>query len=56
MMCGAFPKLLCPNQLVNTVHGALETYDLPDLAGMLIGKLTLDQPVDPLARPIQADR
>ena len=44
------------NQLVNAVHGALETYDLPNLAGMLSGKLTLDQPVDSLARPIQADR
>jgi dienelactone hydrolase len=42
------------NQLVNAVHGALETYDLPDLAGMLGGKLTLDQPVDPQARPIRA--
>ncbi len=44
------------NQLVNAVHGALETYDLPDLAGMLGEKLTLDQPADPLARPIRADR
>jgi len=43
------------NQLVNAVHAALESYDLPDLAGMLGAKLTLDQPVDPLARPIQTD-
>jgi len=28
------------------VHGALMTYDLPDLAAMLGGKLTIEQAVD----------
>jgi len=44
------------NQLVNAVHGALETYDLPNLTGMLGDKLTLDRPADPLGHPILVDR
>jgi len=36
------------NQLVNAVHGALEVYDLPDLAGTLGDVLTIEEPVDAL--------
>jgi len=32
------------NQLINTVHGALTHYDLPDLAASLGGRLTIDSP------------
>jgi hypothetical protein len=28
------------------VHGALKTYDLPDLAATLEGRLTVEQPTD----------
>jgi len=36
------------NQLINTVHGALRTYDLPDLVATLPpGKLTIANIVDP---------
>jgi cephalosporin-C deacetylase-like acetyl esterase len=36
-----------PGQLINTVHGALVAYDLPDLARTLPrGKLTVDEPLD----------
>lgn len=34
------------DQLINTVHGALLTYDLENLARTLGGKLTIEQPVD----------
>jgi hypothetical protein len=34
------------NQLANAVHGALKTYDLPDLAATLDHKLTIEHPVD----------
>ena len=35
------------NQLVNTVHGALQRYDLPDLLGTLpTGKVTVIEPAD----------
>lgn len=34
------------NQWINVVHGALEVYDLPDLAATLGGKLTIAQSVD----------
>jgi len=34
------------NQMVNTVHGALTLYDLPDLAASLGDKLTVEQPLD----------
>ena len=36
-----------PGQLVNTVHGALEAYDLPDLVRSLpTGKVTIVEPLD----------
>ena len=34
------------NQLINTVHGALTVYDLPDLALSLGGKLAIEEPLD----------
>jgi cephalosporin-C deacetylase-like acetyl esterase len=34
------------NQQVNAVHGALTTYDLPDLAGMLGDKLIVKEPLN----------
>ena len=36
------------NQLTNAVHGTLQTYDLPDLAGTLGRKPTIDRPLDAL--------
>jgi hypothetical protein len=39
------------NQLVNTLHGVLAVYDLPDLRNLLADKLTLDEPLDPLGQP-----
>jgi hypothetical protein len=39
-------RRLTKNQLVNTVHGALKTYDLPDLAALVGDKLILDTPLD----------
>jgi cephalosporin-C deacetylase-like acetyl esterase len=44
------------NQLVSTVHGALTTYDLPDLAGILEAKLTIEQPLNALGKPIEVKR
>jgi len=41
------------NQLVSTVHGALTTYDLPDLAGILGNNLSIEQPVDALGKPVE---
>ena len=41
------------NQLVNTVHGALTAYDLPDLARTLETRLTIEQPLNALGEPIQ---
>jgi hypothetical protein len=41
------------NQLVNVVHGALAVYDLPDLAGTLGNRLTIEQPLDALGEPVQ---
>ena len=38
------------NQQVNAVHGALTTYDLPDLAGTLADKLTIEKPLDALGQ------
>ncbi|MBP8130461.1 MAG: acetylxylan esterase [Candidatus Hydrogenedentes bacterium] len=35
------------NQLINSVHGALTVYDLPDLARTLGGKLTVEAPAGP---------
>jgi len=40
------------NQLVNTVHGALTLYDLPDLAAPLDDKLTVEQPIDAMGEAI----
>lgn len=42
------------NQLINTVHGALQTYDLPDLAALLGDKLTIEQPVAAQGNPVSA--
>jgi hypothetical protein len=40
-------------QLANVVPGALEIYDLPDLAALLAPrKLTIREAVDALGRPI----
>lgn len=39
------------NQWVHIVHGALRTYDLPDLAATLGDKLTLVDPVDASGKP-----
>jgi len=39
------------NQLVNTVHGALAVYDLPDLVRSLGEKITVEQSVDAQANP-----
>ena len=38
------------NQQVNAVHGALTTYDLPNLAGTLGDKLTIEEPLDALGK------
>ena len=40
------------NQQVNAVHGALTTYDLPDLAEILRDKLTDEEPLDALGKPL----
>lgn len=40
------------NQQVNAVHGALKTYDLPDLAGTLGDKLTIEEPLNALCEPV----
>ncbi len=40
-------------RFVNTVHGALEVYDLPDLAGLLGEKLRVEDPRDAIGEPIQ---
>jgi dienelactone hydrolase len=39
------------NQLVNTVHGALTTYDLPNLTATLGDKLTVEEPLNSLGEP-----
>ncbi|MCK4293541.1 MAG: acetylxylan esterase [Planctomycetes bacterium] len=44
------------NQLVNTVHGALTTYDLPELAATLGACLTIEQPTNALGEPIDANK
>lgn len=43
------------DQLVNTVHGALTLYDLPDLAATLEGKLTIEEPLNALGKPIMIE-
>jgi len=40
------------NQLINTVHGALKVYDLPNLANTLGDKLQIENPVDAQGKPI----
>jgi len=40
------------NQQVNTVHGALKTYDLPNLTETLGNKLTIEEPLDALGKPL----
>ena len=39
--------------MVNTVHGALTCYDLPDLAAALAEKITIEQPVDAMGTAIE---
>ena len=43
---------LSVNQFVNTVHGALKVYDLPNLAETLGGKLTIEQPLNAMGEVI----
>ncbi len=45
---------LSKRQLINVVHGALEVYDLDDLADYLKGKLTVTEPLDAMGEPITA--
>jgi hypothetical protein len=40
------------DQLVNTVHGALTLYDLPDLAATLGDRLTVEQPLDAMGQVV----
>ena len=40
------------DQQVNTVHGALKTYDLPNLTETLGNKLTIEEPLDALGKPL----
>ncbi len=40
------------NQLVNAVHGALTTYDLPDLVRTLGDRITIEQPLNALGEPV----
>ena len=40
------------NQLINNVHGALTTYDLPDLAATLGDKITIEQPVNSMGKTL----
>ena len=42
------------NQQVNAVHGALTTYDLPNIAGTLGEKLIVEEPLDALGEPVEA--
>ncbi len=43
------------NQFENVVHGALKTYDLPDLLGTLPKeKVTFAEPFDPTEQPVEA--
>jgi dienelactone hydrolase len=42
------------NQLINTIHGALTTYDLPDLVKVLGDKIEVVEPLDAMERPIKA--
>jgi cephalosporin-C deacetylase-like acetyl esterase len=51
---GIIESGLSSNQLVNAVHGALTTYDLPDLAATLGDKLTIEQPANALGKSVDA--
>lgn len=42
------------NQLVNVVHGALTTYDLPDLVRTLGDRVTIEEPLNALGEPLAA--
>ncbi|MGQ9769856.1 MAG: alpha/beta hydrolase family protein [Thermogutta sp.] len=39
------------NRLVNTVHGALEVYDLPDLVRVLSDRVKIENPQDAMGQP-----
>ena len=39
------------NRLVNTVHGVLEVYDLPDLVRVLGDRVTIQEPLDAMGQP-----
>jgi cephalosporin-C deacetylase-like acetyl esterase len=41
------------NQLVNTVHGSLRVYDLPDLAQLIGTKLVSEEPLDARGFPVR---
>jgi hypothetical protein len=43
------------NQLANTVHGALTVYDLPNLTAILGDKLTIEEPLNALGKPIKGE-
>ena len=43
------------DQLINTVHGALTVYDLPDLASVLGDKLTIEEPLNALGKPVMVE-
>jgi dienelactone hydrolase len=43
------------NQLVNTVHAALTTYDLDNLAEVLGDRLSIEQPVDAMGEPLRVE-
>jgi len=43
------------DQLVNTVHGALTVYDLPNLAATLEDKLIIEEPLNALGKPIMIE-
>ena len=46
---------MATNQFENVVHGALKTYDLPDLLGTLPNeKVTVAEPFDPMEQPVDA--
>jgi dienelactone hydrolase len=38
---------VAPSHLVTTVHGALRTYDLPDLVFLLAGRVRIEEPLTP---------
>lgn len=44
------------NQLINAVHGALQVYDLPDLAKTLGNKVIIEEPMDAMNRPVASGK